>query len=781
VTTQTYDANGNLLTSTGPVGNTTTYHYDDPNHPGDVTSITDPDGHVTTFTYDSFGNKASSTISPLAGVADTTRSVYDADNELVCQVSAIETTAGVNCPAAGGNRVAKTTTTTFDPDGEVLTVTDPNGHTTTYGYDSNGNRTAITDPAGHTTTYTYDLLNRLTGTTSPDGATSTTAYDAAGNVASTTDGNGHTTTNAYNALNQLALTTNPLGQTTSYTYDQAGNRATVTDAQGRVTTYTYDAANRLTGIAYSDGTTHDVTYAYDGDGRRAAMTDGTGTTTYSYDAAGRLTSSTNGAGATVSRTYDPAGNVVTLTYPNGKTVTNTFDGTGDLASITDWLGAKTTFGYDPNQNLTRETFGTSPSVIDTFSYDPANNLTSITDTSGRSTLYAISYARTSANLIASATAPGRQTAYGYDAANQVTAGQDGTFSYDPAGNLTQLGSTTLTYNAGNELTSTAATAGTTTFTYDSEGNRASAAAPSQTAIYTYDQGGRLTAYSTPVTTATYTYNGDGLRASKTVNGVVTSFVWDTAPSLPQLLAAQSTSYIYGPGGLPIESIDSSGAQSFYDHDALGSTIMLTDIHGAKRATFTYTSYGQLASGPTGKDALLYAGQYFDAESGLYYLRARYYEPTTGQFISVDPLVTSTHAPYSYASNDPLNNVDPRGTSVWSWVVAHQGSILQVASWALCAAPGVGWVACGVAFGISTLDGLVQYAWDAYHGNWGSAALDNIPFADFAPDIAKFIKNHAHVSSMPGASGGLCGSILPASQPNLQGSSTSVQGSNFQLQ
>ena len=121
----------------------------------------------------------------------------------------------------------------------------------------------------------------------------------------------------------------------------------------------------------------------------------------------------------------------------------------------------------------------------------------------------------------------------------------------------------------------------------------------------------------------------------------------------------STSYIYGPGGLPIESISSTGVPLFFHHDQLGNTTMLTSAVGAKVAAYTYSSFG-LINSYTPAQPLLYAGQYRDAESGLYYLRARYYDPALGQFLTVDPALSTTHQPYSYSMNNPVNVTDGNG-------------------------------------------------------------------------------------------------------------------------
>ncbi len=187
--------------------------------------------------------------------------------------------------------------------------------------------------------------------------------------------------------------------------------------------------------------------------------------------------------------------------------------------------------------------------------------------------------------------------------------------------------------------------------------------PKATTTYKYDQAGNLTAVEkpkageTPAITESYGYDGGGLRTSQTVSGTTAHLTWDQSGELPLLLNDGSTSYIYGPGGLPVEQI-SGTTPSFYHHDQLGSTRMLTDASGAASGTFTYSPYGTL-SGKTGTQTtpLGFGGQYTNA-SGLQYLRARTYDPATGQFLSKDP---AAQAPsYGYAEENPLRFVDPSG-------------------------------------------------------------------------------------------------------------------------
>jgi RHS repeat-associated protein len=100
---------------------------------------------------------------------------------------------------------------------------------------------------------------------------------------------------------------------------------------------------------------------------------------------------------------------------------------------------------------------------------------------------------------------------------------------------------------------------------------------------------------------------------------------------------------------------------YFHQDQLGSTRVLTDQAGTPVAAFTYDAYGRLTgSTGTATTPFLYAGQYRDAESSMYYLRARYYDPATAQFLSRDPLSSLTKAPYGYANDNPLNGTDPAG-------------------------------------------------------------------------------------------------------------------------
>lgn len=669
-TTYTYDSHGNLTAesqvpapgATSPSGDlTTNYAYTDSAFPSLPTSMTDPNGKTTTYTYDSDGDLASTT---QPDGEDTTYG-YDADGEQT-KVTSPEGNTPPNSPTA------YTTTTTYNAAGQPLTVTDPMGNVTTYTYDLDGNKTSVENAALKTTTYTYDADNELTKTTNPDGDTTQKSYNSMGNVATETDGNGNVTTDTYNAQDELSSVETAMSQTTSYTYDADGNRLTTTDPQSRVTTDTYNADDELTGVSYSSGTPSDVSYTYTPDGQVATMVDGTGTTTYTYDGVDRLISVKDGAGNTVSYTLDADGNETGITYPNGKTVTYAFNGDDQMTSLTDWSSRKTTFSYDPDGNLTSTVDGDTVSTTDTNTYNADDELMSIAGTQGTTSLYGISYTRTNLGQVASETDTGitgaTDPSYTYNGDGQMTGATTAAptaWVYDDAGNpTTESGSTGFEYNADDQLTS----AGGISYTYSADGDERTADTWSAaTESYAYDQAGNLTEVSHPAygteaaLTVTQAYDGNGLMQSFTQNGTLHTLTWDVSGSQPLLLQESSTDYVYGPDGRPVEQIQGSSAY-FFHLDQQNSMRLLTNASGgAVVDSYTYNPYGKIVADSGSQTVrLTWDGEFYESATNLYTMGARSYDPTTEQFMSRDPLAQETMQPYEYAGDDPVDGADPSG-------------------------------------------------------------------------------------------------------------------------
>ena len=185
------------------------------------------------------------------------------------------------------------------------------------------------------------------------------------------------------------------------------------------------------------------------------------------------------------------------------------------------------------------------------------------------------------------------------AGNVTTLDGNSGYQYDAASELQSSPSASYAYDALTERTGVTPTGGSTTG-------------------YSYDQAGNLTAFTPPTGNPTgYGYDGNGLVASETTGtraGLVASD--QTTTSLPLLLSDSQNNHIYGPGGLAIEQIDSSGTPTYLHHDQLGSTRLITNSSGNSVATLTYNPYGALAaSSGTATTPLGFAGQYTDPESG----------------------------------------------------------------------------------------------------------------------------------------------------------------------
>lgn len=663
-TTSTYDTLNDPLTRTDPLGVTTTYTYTargdlakvsrplttsqtwtvnfvygDPSHPGDVTAIVDANGQTWSQAYDANGDL----IRRVDPDGDISTASY---NGIGWLTSAVMPRGNAN----GANPADYSVTLLYTILGQLLQSTDQLGHVTKYTYDPDHNLITFTNANGQLTRYTYDPDNERIKTTRADGTVLLTSFDAAGNMIGQTDGLGRTTSYSYDAQNRPFAMTDPLGRITQYLYDGAGNPIATIDAANEKTSLSYDAANQLIAIAYSDGVTPPVTYSYDLDGQRIGMTDGTGASTYQIDSLHRVTMTTDGAGNRVSYSYDLRGDLTGLTYPSGKQVTRGFDPAGRLISVADWLGNKSTFSYDPDGDLITTQYGNGRTSA--FGYDRTDLVTSM-----NYQFLNFNYVRDNLGQVInfnSAGLAGDET-YSYTPINEVSQAGPESFAYDPADNILRMSFEGFNYDVANELIhENPGPAGN--LTYDARGNRVQAAGLS----YRYDQANRLTGYGF---SASYAYNGDGLRMRKVMNGAPSNYVWQLGR---RLLMDGATQFIYGPGGMPLEQVNPDGGVYWFHQDQLGSTRALSDRNGNIVARYGYSAYGVRPGIDPGDNfgpaltPLLFAGQYTDSESGLQYLRARYYDPQTGQFLTRDPASPMTRTPYLYAGGNPLNYRDPAG-------------------------------------------------------------------------------------------------------------------------
>jgi RHS repeat-associated protein len=659
-TTRTFDAAGRVLTATDPDGRVATTAYD---NLGRVLATTDGAGGVTRSTYDGVGNRL--TLKDPNG--NTTQSQYDARNLLTTVVDALGN-ATVTAYDAVGNRTKVTdplgdvTIFAYDPNNRLTSTTDPNESVTQSSYDNVGNEIQHTDPKGNVTSFQYDGLNRLSLVTDPMGGQAQYGYDAVGNRTITTDPNGHTSNVSYDALNRPITEIDPISNTYTYVYDPNGNLVSKTDGNHVATSYLYDQDNRLIQATYPEGI---VTYAYDGAGDRIHMTDQTGTTTYTYDGARRLLSNA-APGGTTSYLYDPAGNLIKLTNPNNTAVTYGYDARNQEITVTDWTGLTSGFTYDA---AGRKATASQPNGTRAFyTYDPGSRVTAIQwSTVNGGSVVGLSYVYDpNGNKTQVADNSGTST-YAYDPNDRLTQANypDGTatsYVYDPAGNRTQMtnanGSTSYAYNSANELTSY----GGTTVTWDNNGNMLS----NGTTTYTWDSQNRLIQV-TNGQTIQMAYDGANNRVTYSVNGSQTNYAYDNHTSLARVVQQKDSTrtQVYGLDGQILFDNTSDQGPLYYHQDAMGSTAAVTKPDGTVAGTFEYDAFGAPRGPVTVPGAFWFDGEQMDQETGLIYLRARYYDPLHGRFTSSDtgpPELKDTQSlnAYVYARNNPVNLVDPSG-------------------------------------------------------------------------------------------------------------------------
>jgi RHS repeat-associated protein len=151
-------------------------------------------------------------------------------------------------------------------------------------------------------------------------------------------------------------------------------------------------------------------------------------------------------------------------------------------------------------------------------------------------------------------------------------------------------------------------------------------------------------------------------------------------------------YVYGRREISIEQINNStGAVEYLHHDQAGSTRLLTGSTGKVEGKCSYSAYGVPDCEGTATTPLGWDGRYTSSDTGLVYMRAREYDPSTAQFLTVDPLVGITGAPYNYAFDDPVNLVDPTGLDAIPFPIAGPQDLSACAdpiTIAICGAGGV---------------------------------------------------------------------------------------------
>ncbi len=270
--------------------------------------------------------------------------------------------------------------------------------------------------------------------------------------------------------------------------------------------------------------------------------------------------------------------------------------------------------------------------------------------------------------------------YTYDALNQlktVTRGTDTyTYNYDNGGNIlsvTKNGTTIKSYTYGDTEWKDLLTAyNGQTITYDNIGNPLTYYNGS---TFTWSDGRKLTGVTKGTDNISYTYDSNGLRTSKTVNGTVTEYYWLDGTLYAEKTGNQYIYYHYDDNGIAYGFTVVNGTATtdyYYIHNLQGDVIGIVDSTGTTVVEYTYDAWGKILA-TTGSLATTigelnpfrYRGYYYDAETGFYYCRARYYDPEICRWISADGYVSTGQCiisfnMFAYCNNNPVNSLDLTG-------------------------------------------------------------------------------------------------------------------------
>lgn len=647
ITTLTYDARGRVLTR-NVGGLVTTYTYD---ATGSLTSVTNPDGSQLTMAYDAAHR--------LTSVSDRlgNKIVYTLD------ANGNRTTVAV---LGSGNVLSRTVSYAYDEANRVIQVIGALGQVTSYTRDPNGNVLSATNPVGAVTSKVYDALNRQTKSTDANGGVTSLVYDTADRVLSVTDPRSLTTSYSYNGFGDVLQIVSPDSGTTVRTFDANSNLITSTDARGLVNTRAYDALSRLTSIAFNGG---GESYVYDlgafGIGRLAQVS-GTGNSTqFSYDIQGRLVQKQQTVGANVlteAFTFNAGGQLASIAYPSGMTVGYQYDLAGQVSGLTvNGAAFMTSVVHEPFGPARSWNWGSQayarPHDADgrvasfplgaatrTLSYDAASQITGYADSTGSS------------------------QAFAYDLLGQLTRFTSGAtseqFGYDLDGNRTSLttGTGTTTYgisSSSNQLLTQRRP--NARYVYDAAGNLTTNGSLS----FTYDALSRMTVSVNGTAkkgTTAYTTNGLGQRVQKSGAAGTTTFLYGSGSQLMGEYtgaSAQETIYL---DGMPVGLYNNGTLLRIYA-DQLGAPRAITNAVGVTQWAWDGDPFGNVA--PTGSLTFnqRFPGQYADAETGLFFNHARYYDPKIGRYTQSDPIGLAGGAnSYAYVRNRLTQRIDRLGMS-----------------------------------------------------------------------------------------------------------------------
>ena len=541
------------------------------------------------------------------------------------------------------------------------------------------------------TNYEYDAWGHLVKTTDSTGYDSgITTYDLNGNALTVTDANGNVTTNTYDSLNRILIANTVHSNDSSknvnksYEYDEMG-RVQCININNEQTLYLYDDLGRKiteessTGFKgyYYEGISQNVSSYFIGRNHQIVYEN----IFYTYDDEMRVVQVKESGNLTASYAYDENGNKISETLANGVVSTYSYNGCNKVTKIVTKSGKSDISSYEYSYYLdgsdackVRNENGTIETT--SYDYDGLKRLTKESISNGKiADTYAYEYDDygNRSKMVANGSEE-YETVYDYTVNGKYTA------LLQKEIKTVKEASSAVTSNNGLAISPTDLITGTTTnakreetaYSYDANGNQITKITADKTETNTYDSLNQLIEFTDGKTTASYKYDVDGLRISKTVDGHSIDQIWnddkqiavDADGSNPY----KAQIYIRGTNLLAgcefVQAVKSD--YTYYTQNAHGDVVNLTDNNGAVTKTYQYDAFGvEKNIDDTDTNAFRYCGEYYDKETATIYLRARYYSPSTGRFISRDSFAGSNNDPlslnlYTYCHNNPVSGTDSTG-------------------------------------------------------------------------------------------------------------------------
>lgn len=623
-----YDACGNIVKISNNDGLTSQYFYDKLNR---VVKIIDFKGNPTEYAYNSSGDL----VKEIDSLGNTKEYIYKDGNLVEVRQPSGETYKytydSLGNLLSLSSKLGTISAQEFDSAGRVTKSKDILNHTLLYGRDADGNLISVSDYNGNTYKYSYGIDHRVTSITDPKGNLFKIVFDKENNSRTVIGPKEEQLLKQdYNNFGDLISKIDSHGAVTSYDYDNVGNLTAVVKPDKSVTRYNYDKLQRLIGATHSDGTTDQ--YTYDNYGNLLCLEGKDFKETYVYDTFHRMIETARDTpNSKVSYNYDKYDRRTKIAYPSGRTFEYIYDKFGRLSEIIDNDGNKFTFTYYNDGKI--ETIKYPNGVNSSYEYDPLGRAIKVEyrNSAGKIITGSNSNYDATGNKISTKKYTGIESKYSYDKNNQLSShippAKD-KCKYDTNSNVNEIEGTKFTYDSYDRL------------------------------IKVEPPTGKYISYG---------YSPLDKRIWKEIGGEKVYYIYDDNNVIAEIKNDKITAeYVYGPYIDQPLALYSDGKIYYYHADDIGSITAITDTAQNIITSYDYDPWGNLIYS-TGDIAnpYLFTGREYESDACIYYLRARYYSPKLGQFLTKDPYSEDltdplTFNPYVYARNNPLTVTDPFG-------------------------------------------------------------------------------------------------------------------------